>query len=373
MRSFCAPKKTALNLGRLKLQEPLKNARCNFLDVSLIWLILFQLMKVSTLSLLSLALTAGLALNAAPEESPLAKATTAFIESLNESQKKAALFPFEDEERENWHYVPLDREGARIDSLDESQSKLLQTLLLESLSAEGHATSKDVIQLENLLYERSNKADLRDPGKYTVAIFGKPSSDKPWGWRFEGHHLSFNFTVASDKVTLATPFFFGTNPAEVRKGELKGLRPLGKIEDSARELALAIHAEGKPIRFTEKPPKEIFTRQDRTSKAFPKKGVSYVELSKEHQTALIKLVSLIAASQKPEFIAFKPVDLEKGQFAWGGNFEKGTGHYFCVQTEEFLIEYVNTQNKANHAHLVWRDFKNDFGRDILKEHLEHEH
>ena len=35
----------------------------------------------------------------------------------------------------------------------------------------------------------------------------------------------------------------------------------------------------------------------------------------------------------------------------------------------FAIEYDNTQNDANHVHAVWRDFKGDFGRDILAEHL----
>jgi hypothetical protein len=35
-----------------------------------------------------------------------------------------------------------------------------------------------------------------------------------------------------------------------------------------------------------------------------------------------------------------------------------------------LIEYDNTQNGANHAHLVWRDFAGDFGRDLLRAHYD---
>ena len=31
----------------------------------------------------------------------------------------------------------------------------------------------------------------------------------------------------------------------------------------------------------------------------------------------------------------------------------------------FLIEFDNTQNKANHIHTVWRDFNGDFGRDLI--------
>ena len=36
--------------------------------------------------------------------------------------------------------------------------------------------------------------------------------------------------------------------------------------------------------------------------------------------------------------------------------------------QSFLIEFDNTQNNANHIHQVWRDFKGDWGRDLLAEH-----
>ena len=39
-----------------------------------------------------------------------------------------------------------------------------------------------------------------------------------------------------------------------------------------------------------------------------------------------------------------------------------------IQGPTFLIEYDNTQNSANHAHSVWRDFEGDFGRDLLAAH-----
>ncbi|MGJ8725792.1 MAG: DUF3500 domain-containing protein [Roseibacillus sp.] len=304
---------------------------------------------------------------------PVIKAANGIIEKLTDEQKKLALFALDADERENWHYVPLERQGIRLDALNEEQQQAAHELLSHSLSAEGHTTAKEVIQLENMLYEQSDKSEFRNPGKYTVAIFGTPSKEKPWGWRFEGHHLSLNFTVISDKVTLTTPFFFGTNPAEVREGTLKGLRPLGTIEDAARKLARAIHGEGQHVRFTNEPPREILTGQDRTAKTLAKEGVLFSNLNDEHKNGLLNLVKTIAAKQRPEFLSITAEKLTDAQLAWAGEFEKGEPHYFRIQTSDFLIEYANTQNKANHAHLVWRDFKNDFGRDLLKEHLEHSH
>jgi hypothetical protein len=44
-----------------------------------------------------------------------------------------------------------------------------------------------------------------------------------------------------------------------------------------------------------------------------------------------------------------------------------------VQGVTFAIEYDNTQNDANHVHVVWRDEDRDFGRDPLRAHLERDH
>jgi hypothetical protein len=59
---------------------------------------------------------------------------------------------------------------------------------------------------------------------------------------------------------------------------------------------------------------------------------------------------------------------DKTYFAWAGGLEKGDPHYYRVQGPTFLIEYDNTQNNANHQHIVWRDFNGDFGADLIAEH-----
>lgn len=309
----------------------------------------------------------------AAQTQQVTKLAKQFLALLNEEQKEQASFAFQEPERENWHYVPMERKGLRLDAMVEKQQKATHQLLGQSLSTQGHLTAKDVIRLEALLYKRSNQDDFRNPDKYTVAIFGTPSLEQPWGWRFEGHHLSFNFSILSDKVTLTTPFFIGTNPAEVREGDLKGLRPLGKIEDAARTLARAIHRAGQHVRYSNKAPREILTGQDRIAQNQAPEGVKYSELSDQHKLELLALVKQIAATQRSEFLDLTAGDISESQLGWAGDFEKGKPHYFRIQTPDFLIEYANTQNKANHAHLVWRDFEGDFGRDLLKEHLQHDH
>lgn len=293
------------------------------------------------------------------------------LHSFSPEQKEKATFPLASDERTNWHYFPKERKGIRIDELDEDEKRILKHLLTSALGKQGQITAENIRKLEDYLYEKSGYDDFRDPDKYFLSIFGKPSEKQPWGFRYEGHHLSLNFTFDKGNTTLTTPFFFGTNPAEIPDGKLKGLRPLGEIEDTARAFAQSLHKAELKVRYTEKPPREILTGAERTVSPLDAKGISYQQLNDSQKAELLQVVNTIAANQK--HLSVTAEQLIEAHFAWAGSLEKGKPHYFRIQTQDFLIEYANTQNNANHAHLVWRNFKNDFGRDLLKEHFQHAH
>ena len=61
--------------------------------------------------------------------------------------------------------------------------------------------------------------------------------------------------------------------------------------------------------------------------------------------------------------------IEGIHFAWGGSLEKGEAHYYRIHGGDFVVEFDNRQNEANHVHSVWRDVENDFAQDVLREHL----
>ena len=130
----------------------------------------------------------------------------------------------------------MDREGVRFDALKPHQQHLAFGLLGTGLTQKGLMTATQIMTLEEILRSRGGDPKVRNTEKYNIAIFGSPSPTKPWGWRFEGHHLSLNFSLLGEKV-VGLPAFYGTNPAELKKGPLKGMRPLGEIEDAGRKLA----------------------------------------------------------------------------------------------------------------------------------------
>jgi hypothetical protein len=312
-----------------------------------------------------------------PATSEMTGAAKVFLASLDETQGKAAKFEFKNAERENWHFIPMDRQGVRFDSLKPHQQHLAFGLLGTGLSQKGLLTATQIMTLEQVLRDRGEDPKVRNPEKYSIAIFGEPSETDVWGWRFEGHHLSLNFSILGGKV-VGMPAFFGTNPAELKEGPLKGLRPLGEIEDAARTFANELVKADKSPVFSAEAPKEILTAQDSKASAQKVEGIPSNKLDSEELKKLLGLIQSVAEFQRKDLTnetlhMISTTQRKTLQFAWAGSLERNSGHYFRIQGVDFIIEYANTQNDANHAHLVWRDLKNDFARDSLKKHYEEGH
>ena len=73
---------------------------------------------------------------------------------------------------------------------------------------------------------------LRDPSLFYITIFGTPSATTPWGWTFEGHHISTHFTVRGNQVSAA-PMFLGSQPNDLPAARLEGTAAAA-AKDSAR-------------------------------------------------------------------------------------------------------------------------------------------
>jgi hypothetical protein len=96
-------------------------------------------------------------------------------------------------------------------------------------------------KLEDVLRELERSRE-RDPDLYFFTFFGEPTANGAWGWRYEGHHCSQNWTIVNGKLIGSSPQFFGANPAEVRDGPMKGTRVLSAEEDLGRSLVKSLSA-----------------------------------------------------------------------------------------------------------------------------------
>lgn len=338
----------------------------------------------STLPRLAVALSLLAVLPARAHEAvdSMLAAARAYLEALTPEQKQKATYPLTDAERENWNFVPIVRNGLSFKGTSTAVHALGLALLRTGVSHTGMAKAQAVMQLEVVLkeLEKANPKQNRDASNYFVTIFGEPSADRSWGWRFEGHHLSFNFTIVDGKHVFFAPSFIGTNPAEVKAGPRKGERVLGEEEDLGHAFINSLdEAQRKTAVFADKALTEIVTTNKKRVDPLSPAGIAAAQLNAGQKEKLLAVVKSFVNRYHPlladeTIAAITRAGVERITFAWAGALRRGAGAtYYRVQGPTFLIEFDNSQNNANHIHSTYREFKGDFGHDLLAEHYAKAH
>ena len=302
-----------------------------------------------------------------------------FLASLSDSERARATWAFEAEERERFHFVPdetYDRNGFPLEDMSAEQRDLAHALLATGLSRSGHMTANEIIELEAILEEREGGGQFsRDPDLYYVSVFGTPSTDGTWAWRFEGHHLSLHFTIVEGGITVSSPTFLSASPAEVTEGRGAGLRPLGSLEDAGRALLASLDAAQRDVAiFDEVAPTNIVAGVELAPDPLSPVGIVGSELTATQRDLLMGVIEFYTSVMADDIAALRSAKIEEDgieniTFAWAGGTGYGDVSYFRVQGPSFLIEFDHTQRDPNHIHSGWRDFDGDFGRDVLREHL----
>jgi Protein of unknown function (DUF3500) len=362
----------------------------------------------------------------------MAEAAQAWLERLDDEQRPTAQWagPADaaaEAERRRWFYTPTDHGGLTLHQQRPAQQRAAMTLVAAGLSAAGYVTVATIMGLENVLDQvegftaRFDRERGRDPGLYYLRVFGTPGDTGAWGYRFGGHHVSLSNLVVDGELVATTPCFMGADPAvsPLLGGALN--RPLGRVEDLARDLVRSLPPDlARQAVLLPKAPSDLVTGNRAAigegdqviplagiwrDKRFPDdteqerlqalsdsiddtagytdtdhnvlaysaapKGVPGSELGGGQRGLLRSLLGTyfgrVPGSVSP-LAAYDDAALDAVFFAWAGPLEPGAPHYYRLQGPRLLIEWDNTQRDANHAHSVWRDPESDFGLDVLARH-----
>ncbi len=329
----------------------------------------------------AVALLAGVAYVSQAAETAgvkMASAADKFLTALTAEQKQQAAFAFDDKERFNWNFIPLQdgdkkstRKGLPLEAMTKEQREAALELLKAGTSADGFSKATTIMSLESILKElEKNGAMVRNPDWYFVTIFGTPSKTGKWGWRVEGHHLSLNFTLDKGAVVSSTPAFFGANPALVKAGDRKGLRTLPETEDLVRELLASLDDDQKKTVTQPKQHPEP-EQKSKTPKLGDPLGLPASKMTDKQKAVLQKLIEAYAHRlpmdvAAAELAQVKDAGFDKVYFAYFGTPEAGKPHTYRVHGPTFVIEFLNVQadsagNANNHIHSAWRTIAGDFG------------
>jgi hypothetical protein len=297
-----------------------------------------------------------------------------FLSTLNEKQRATASFPFDDPERTKWAYVPQSRNGLAFKEMNPEQRAAAFGLVGTGLSDRGTKLAHGVIELEGILGQLEGFPWIprRDPGAYYMSLFSRPGAKHPWGWRFEGHHISVNVTDLGPQGQIVAPLFMGANPARVPSGPKAGFQLLKAEEDAAFALLNKLDPQQRArATISAQPLGNITSGTDPAVASMPLAGLPAAEMTLDQQQQLRRLLGVFAgwmsdSSAKSQLGRIDAAGFEKLHFAWAGAHQPREGHYFRIHGPTVLVEYDNSS--SNHIHSVWRDLENDFGGDLLRKH-----
>lgn len=318
--------------------------------------------------------TAAHALLASVPETPGA------VDRLYEiSPRDRLAFPFDSERREAWSYWPRERERLSLRQMNAEQRRLVHRLLTSFLSAKGYLKVFQIMQLEDFLRVLDTRGFRRGSDEYGVAIFGEPSTTRPWAMRFEGHHVSLNLTLLPGNRFNVTPSFLGSSPAEIASGPSAGLRILYRESDLALRLMGSLNADQRDLALlSAEAPMEVLSSpfslppedHDDWRETLHDTGLPVASLDAEQRRLFDALLEEIVTTYNADIAASSLADIRAQtlHFAWMGGLEPGEPIYYRITGESFVFEYDNAQEDGNHIHTVWRGRHDDFGADMLARH-----
>lgn len=306
-----------------------------------------------------------------------------FLRSLSSEQKAKAYYAFDSDERYTWNFVPKqDRKGIWLKDLTDDQKKLGFKLLKYWVSKQGYEKIEGIMGLEAVLKEIEKRDSdwPRSEGNYIFIFFGEPSTSKPWGWRFEGHHVSYNFSSYRNRIQSGLPSFLGTNPGKFEK-DGKTVEVLKDESAVAFKLLGSLSEEQlRKTIFLDTSYDHIAIRNSRKALDDEPQGIFYKELDKKQQKVVIELLNVYLGNYPAEYAKDIMKEIEEAgigelRFAWAGYTKPTPGgmYYYRLKGPTIMIELENVQNKANHVHSIMRDLLHDFGGDELMEHWKQAH
>ncbi|WP_329350997.1 DUF3500 domain-containing protein [Streptomyces sp. NBC_01261] len=328
----------------------------------------------------------------------IVKAAQAFLDGLSAKERKSCTFDVDDDEWLAWSNVDgYQRKGVRMGDITATKRNLGYALLGAALSADGLTRTRNIMKLNAFLgdYSGGNRDTLTE-GAYFFTFMGTPSTTKPWGFQYEGHHVAINFFVLGDQVVM-TPTFMGSEPTSATyKGEKITLfKPETKAGLTLlRSLTTAQRA--KVISGTKKSGDDMKAGAGQDNAELAYQGLVAKGFTSAQKQNLLDLVRVYVGNMNDGHAEVKMTEVEAHldatHFYWMGETKDSSAFYYRVHSPVVLIEYdaqsplaygtksgggmggPNGTPTQQHIHTVIRTPNGgDYGVDLLKLHLDNDH
>lgn len=369
---------------------------------------------VAALALICLSLTNAQEKTAT---SRIVSAADKFLSTLDQKQRQAVLFSFDDQEqRKRWSNLPVSfvpRGGLSLKEMNPAQRAAAMALVASALSPRGFEKVQQIMEGDEVLKNTDQgppgnrgprppfgnggpppgsggaPQPFRNGGRrppmgnggamfgkdlYYISILGTPSEKNPWMLQFGGHHLALNITIAGERGVL-TPTLTGAQPALYAVSG-KTVRPLGEESDKALALLNALDERQRKKAILSYELADLVLGPGQDGKTIEPEGLKASEMNERQRAMLLDVVSewsgIIHESAATARMAEIKAGLDDTWFAWSGPTTAVPGKnitaYYRIQGPNLVIEYAPQRlggDPAMHVHTMYRDPTNDYGRKFI--------
>lgn len=314
---------------------------------------------------------------------PMTDGANAFLSSLDVQQRRAVGIPIESEVWRYWSNIHRNvmRHGLCLAELSAGQRELVFDFVRLGLGAAAYETARNAMKLNEHLAELTGLPDEFGELYYWISIFGTPSSDAPWGWQLDGHHVNINCFLLGDQMVLS-PMLLGAEPVLAESGVYKGATVLRQEEARGWAFMDVLMPEQRAqATIGHDLPFDGYASGFKDNVVVPYDGLSVGDMTTAQKKLFVDLIALYTDRLPPGHAQLRLQEIEchlaQTIFAWIGEFGPVSPFYYRIYSPVIFIEFYHQPGVAlpdsgynrRHAHaLVRTPNGNDYGRELLRQY-----
>src|SRR6266536_541459 len=150
----------------------------------------------------------------------IVEAANSVLSLVTPKQQTALTYHLESPEWRSWSNPEflISNKGLRLDEVDAKMRSAVLLVLQRTLSPEGYEKARAAMKINHFLGVLVESPQIMNEYSYNFVLFGTPSTDRPWGFSFYGHHLCLNIFLYKRQIIVA-PWFTGAEPNEIDEGD----------------------------------------------------------------------------------------------------------------------------------------------------------
>ena len=311
----------------------------------------------------------------------IVNAANAVSDVLNVKQRQKLCYHIDSPEWRTWSNPEflLSDKGIRLDEVDTKTRDTIMNVLKATLSPEGYDKAVKAMRINHFLGELVESPRVVNEFSYNFVLFGRPSTTRPWGWSFYGHHLCLNVFLYKGQI-VASPWFTGAEPNEIDTGPYAGTRIMEVEEELGlrlmQSLSPDLQQKARVYKHMQDPamPPGRWNKDDqrhlcgayRDNREVPYEGILVSSFTAEQKDLLYGILEqyLLYLPQKPRAMKLHQIRQFESEtyFCWIGGFADEDPFYYRVQSPVVLIEFDhhsgvflnNEEPKKFHIHTLLR-------------------